>query len=129
VSGLDDRFPVTDAIYGSVLPGDRLEAAAREGRLYLADYRDLQDVQEGFFRSAPKFLSAPLGLFAVEKSSGELVAVAIQCEQKPGPDNPIFTPHDGNACLSRRRSSRSPTRTCTRPSAISGARTCSWSPS
>jgi arachidonate 15-lipoxygenase len=97
VCGLDDRFPVTDAIFGSVLPGDRLEAAAREGRLYLADYSELQDVQKGFFRSAPKFLSAPLALFAVDKRSGELIAIAVQCEQVPGPDNPVFTPHDGRA--------------------------------
>jgi arachidonate 15-lipoxygenase len=96
VGALDDRFPVTEAIFRSVLPGDTLEAAGREGRLYLADYRELQDVQEGFFRDTPKFLSAPLALFAVAKRSGELVAVAIQCEQRPGPDNPIFTKHDGH---------------------------------
>ena len=99
VSDLDDRFPVTEAIYRSVLPDDHLEAAAQEGRLYLADYRELQDVQLGFFRSVPKFLSAPLALFAVEKHSGELVAVAIQCEQQPGPDNPIFTKHDRQGWL------------------------------
>jgi arachidonate 15-lipoxygenase len=97
VGGLDDRFPVTDAIYRSVLPDDGLEAAGREGRLYLADYRDLQGIELGTFRKAAKFLSAPLALFAVDKHSGELVAIAIQCEQVPGPDNPIFTRHDGRA--------------------------------
>jgi len=96
VRGLDDRFPVTEALFRSVLPGDGLEAAGQEGRLYLADYRELQDVQEGFFRGTPKFLSAPLALFAVDKRTGQLVAVAIQCEQRPGPDNPIFTNHDGH---------------------------------
>jgi arachidonate 15-lipoxygenase len=96
IPGLDDRFPVTDAIFRSVLPGDRLEAAAAEGRLYLADYRDLENVPLGLFRGVPKFLSAPLALFAVGKRFGRLAPVAIQCGQEPGPDNPIFTRHDGH---------------------------------
>jgi arachidonate 15-lipoxygenase len=99
VSGLDARFPVTDAIFRSVLPGDHLDAAAQEGRLYLADYAQLQGVQVGLFHGTPKFLAAPLALFAVKKLSGELVPIAIQCGQHPGPDSPIFTPRDGHAWL------------------------------
>jgi arachidonate 15-lipoxygenase len=99
VRGVDDRFPVTEALFRSVLPDDSLEAAGREGRLFLADYHELAGVQEGLFRGVPKFLSAPLALYAVEKTSRQLVPVAIQCGQQPGPDNPIFTPHDGQAWL------------------------------
>jgi arachidonate 15-lipoxygenase len=99
VAGLDDRFPVTDAQFRSVLPGDSLAAAGQEGRLYLADYRALATAQEGHFRGVPKFLSAPLALFALEKTARALVPVAIQCEQQPGSDNPVFTPHDGHAWL------------------------------
>jgi arachidonate 15-lipoxygenase len=99
IAGLDDRFPVTEALFRSVLAGDSLAAAGQEGRLYLADYRELHGVQAGSFRGVPKFLSAPLALFALEKGSRQLVPVAIQCEQQPGPDNPIFTPHDGHAWL------------------------------
>ena len=97
ITGLDDRFPVSDAMFRSVLRNDRLEAAANEGRLYLADYRELENVREGLFRGVSKFLSAPLALFAVKKRSGELVPIAIQCNQEPGPGNPIFTRHDGHA--------------------------------
>jgi arachidonate 15-lipoxygenase len=97
IAGLDDRFPLSEAAFRSILPGDRLEAAAEEGRLYLADYRGLENVPLGLFRGVPKFLAAPLALFAVSKRSGELVAVAIQCEQEPGPGNPIFTRRDGHA--------------------------------
>jgi arachidonate 15-lipoxygenase len=97
VAGLDDRFPVSGSTFRSVLPGDRLEAAAEEGRLYLADYRGLENVPLGLFRGAPKFLSAPLALFAVGKRSGELVPIAIQCDQEPGPTNPILTKRDGHA--------------------------------
>ncbi len=97
VAGLDDRFPVTEAMYRSVLRHDRLDAAAKEGRLYLADYGQLNGVERGFYRGAPKFLSAPLALFAVDRRTGELVPIAIQCEQEPGPDNPILTKDDGHA--------------------------------
>jgi arachidonate 15-lipoxygenase len=97
ITDLDDRFPVTDAIFRAVLPDDTMEAAAAEGRLYLADYHGLANVHTGLFRGVPKFVSAPLALFALEKGSRELVPVAIQCDQEPGPDNPIFTKYDGHA--------------------------------
>jgi arachidonate 15-lipoxygenase len=99
ITCLDDRFPVTEAVFRAVLNDDRMDAAAAEGRLYLADYRGLENVQTGTFRGLPKFVSAPLALFALQKHSRELVPVAIQCEQEPGPDNPIFTKHDGHAWL------------------------------
>lgn len=95
VSALDDRFPVTEAIYQGVLPGDSLAAAAAEGRLYLADFAMLKDIQNGRFPVIPKYIYAPLALFAVNKATGKLAPVAIQCKQRPGPDNPIFTPDDG----------------------------------
>ena len=95
VSAPDDRFPVTEAIYRSVLPDDSLAAAAAEGRLYLADFSILEGIENGRFPVIPKYIYAPLALFAVNKASGKLVPVAIQCKQRPGPDNPIFTPDDG----------------------------------
>ena len=90
----DSRFPVNDEIFQQALPGDSLLAAAGEGRLYLADFELLDLVEAGNFPSAQKFIYAPLALFAVEKHSGDLVPVAIQCHQQPGPENPIFTPGD-----------------------------------
>jgi arachidonate 15-lipoxygenase len=99
VAALDDRFPVTDALLRSVVAGDSLDAAAAEGRLYLADYHELDDVARGLFRGVPKFVAAPLALFVVEKGTGDLLPVAIQCAQQPGPAHPIFTRHDGVAWL------------------------------
>jgi len=91
----DDRFPVSDAMFRRVLPGDSLAAAAAEGRLYLADYKILQTVEASSFPVAQKYTYAPLALFAVEQQTGDLVPVAIQCHQEPGPENPVFTPQDG----------------------------------
>ncbi len=95
IQALDDRFPVTDALYKSVMKNDSLEAAADEGRLFLADYSGLAFVPDGSFPRDQKYMYAPLALFAVDKGSRDLLPVAIQCEQNPGPDNPVFTPDDG----------------------------------
>jgi arachidonate 15-lipoxygenase len=92
----DDRFPVTDAHFQVALPGDTLAAAGAEGRLFLVDYKALDGIETGTAPSGvPKYLYAPLALFAVSGDTRKLVPVAIQCKQKPGPENPIFTPDDG----------------------------------
>ena len=92
----DDRFPVTDAHFRVARPGDTLAAAGAEGRLFLVDYRALDGVQTGFAPcGAKKYLYAPLALFAVNRDTRKLTPVAIQCQQQPGPLNPIFTPDDG----------------------------------
>ena len=96
VAALDDRFPVTNEQYQAVMgEQDSLAAAGNEGRLYLADYAVFDGVLNGSYPQAEKYLGAPLALFAVPSaatSGRSLVSIAIQCGQKPGPDNPIFTP-------------------------------------
>ena len=96
---LDDRFPVTEDIYRSVVDGDTLDAAGKEGRLYLADYRILSFIENGSVPFPQKYIYAPLALFAVDKTTRQLRPVAIQARQEPGKDNPIFTPHDGPGWL------------------------------
>jgi arachidonate 15-lipoxygenase len=96
IDQLDDRFPVTDAHFQVALPGDTIEAAAAEGRLFLVDYRKLDGIETGIAPSGlPKYLYAPLALFATNRETRKLTAIAIQCKQRPGKDNPIFTPDDG----------------------------------
>jgi arachidonate 15-lipoxygenase len=96
IDKLDARFPVTDEHFQIALPGDTLAAAGAEGRLFLVDYQKLDGAENGVAPSGiPKYLYAPLALFAVNKDTRKLVPVAIQCKQTPGPDNPIFTPDDG----------------------------------
>jgi arachidonate 15-lipoxygenase len=95
VAELDDRFPVTEDHYRAARSNDSLEAAKQEGRLFLADYRLLEDVENGRCPDAQKYIYAPLALFVVDKASRKLMPVAIQCRQEPAADNPIFTPDDG----------------------------------
>jgi len=92
----DDRFPVTDEHFQISLPGDTLAAAGAEGRLYLVDYSVLDDIETGQTAGGlKKYLYAPLALFATERTTRKLTPIAIQCKQKPGPENPMFTPDDG----------------------------------
>lgn len=96
ISRLDDRFPVTDAHFQVALPGDTIAAAAAEGRLFLVDFWKLDGIETGIAPSGlPKYLYAPLALFATHRETRKLTAIAIQCKQQPGKDNPIFTPDDG----------------------------------
>lgn len=99
VTKLDKRFPVSDPLYASAIPGDTLEAAGQEGRLFLADYRLLENAQDGTYPHGQKYLHAPLALFALDPESRHLRPIAIQCGQQPGRENPIFSPKDGNGWL------------------------------
>lgn len=91
----DERFPMTNALFQSARPDDSYDAALDEGRLFFVDYALLDGAELGSFPHGQKYLCAPLALFVVEKNSRRLLPVAIQCQQKPGPNNPIFTPADG----------------------------------
>jgi arachidonate 15-lipoxygenase len=104
ITALNAGFPITDIQYQSVIPGDTLERAGQEGRLYIADYSVLAGVTNGSFPEQQKYIYAPLALFAVppvESPSRALVAVAIQCGQDPSV-NPIFTPPDIDAADSEK---------------------------
>ena len=127
VTTLDDRFPVSDSDFRVTLPSDSLAAAGAEGRLYLADFAALADVEPGDFPHGRKYLYAPLALFAVERHSRQLVPVAIQCGQVPGPEAPIFTPADGYNWLIAKTIVEIADANCTRPSPTWPARICSWS--
>ena len=91
----DDRFPLTDTDLRVTVPDDSLEAAFEEGRMYLTDYALLDGAEWSDYPNGQKYLYAPLAAFVVEKGTGNLLPVAIQCKQKPADDNPIFTPNDG----------------------------------
>ena len=92
-------MPLTDIEFAAAAPGDSFDASLAEGRLYLADYAILDGAELGDFPHGRKYLYAPLALFVIDKASRLMKPVAIQCQQKPAADNPIFTPNDGNNWL------------------------------
>ncbi len=95
------KLPITEALYRRVMGEDSLTAAIAEGRLFVADYELLDDLPRARAESGRwKFLYAPIALFAWQRPSGAapagaLVPVAIQCDQTPDPETPIWTPLDG----------------------------------
>jgi arachidonate 15-lipoxygenase len=93
------QFPVTNQQYQSVMgEDDNLALASAEARLYLCDYaQSLLNTIAGDFPPfcGQKYLNAPLALFALLKSDRKKIrAVAIQCGQEPGKQNPVITPSD-----------------------------------
>lgn len=98
ISALPANFSVTEDMFGQAMNDgfDSLEHAAREGRLYLANYSMLSNVVNGSFPVGPKYCFAPLALFALPRGTGKrrLRPIAIQCGQDPR-DYRTYTPADG----------------------------------
>jgi arachidonate 15-lipoxygenase len=99
-----ESFPVTaEAFTDAVGEDDSMEAAADQGRLFIADYPLLDGAPLGKWdrERKNKYLNAPKALFAWKRENGvepgHLVPVAIQCGQTPDPQHfPVFTPRDGH---------------------------------
>ncbi len=86
------NLAVDEALYQRVMPGDSLARATAEGRLYIADYAAFDGLEAGSTDGIQKYISAPIALFAVDLSTGELLPVAIQCGQAPSKANPVVCP-------------------------------------
>jgi arachidonate 15-lipoxygenase len=100
IEKLPENFPVPEDVFRATAGHhDSLEAAGREGRLYLVDYAVLDGLDQSKYLGRQKYLSAPLALFvqrhATRQQPPALVPVAIQCAQRPGPDVGLLTPLDG----------------------------------
>lgn len=100
VAALDATFPVSDAALAAGVgdPGDSLELAGKEGRLFLADYAVLAGMKNGTFPHSQKYAFAPKALFALPRGTGprRLRPIAIQGGQDPA-RHPVFTTADGLA--------------------------------
>ncbi|MCC3470149.1 MAG: hypothetical protein JGK37_30540, partial [Microcoleus sp. PH2017_06_SFM_O_A] len=99
IQELDERLLITSEQYGEILHEDNLEAALQSGRLYLADYSKLDSLVNSDIGGLPKYMYAPIALFAVppeQYQDRNLRPIAIRCQQVPGDNNPVFTPLDGD---------------------------------
>jgi len=99
IKELDSRLLITSEQYQEIVHGDVLEAALQEGRLYLADYSNLDDLVDSNVGGSQKYIYAPVALFTVppeQYPDKNLLPIAIRCQQIPGDENPIFTPLDGD---------------------------------
>ncbi len=96
IAALESKFPLTEQQFQQVLPNDSLATAGAEGRLYLADYAELEAIVGGTFPTGEqKYINAPLALFAIPQGEKSLIPIAIQLGQDPK-THPIFLRQTGN---------------------------------
>uniref|UniRef100_A0A8C2XDV6 Uncharacterized protein n=1 Tax=Cyclopterus lumpus TaxID=8103 RepID=A0A8C2XDV6_CYCLU len=73
--------------------GSSLEQELERGNVYLLDYEVLDGVPANVINGKQTYLCAPLCLLHLNRQ-GQLVPIAIQLQQSPGPQNPVFLPSD-----------------------------------
>uniref|UniRef100_A0A3B4H6X4 Hydroperoxide isomerase ALOXE3-like n=1 Tax=Pundamilia nyererei TaxID=303518 RepID=A0A3B4H6X4_9CICH len=91
---LPPNLSVTSDMLRPFLPeGSSLEKELQKGNIYLLDYEVLDGVPANVINEKQTYLSAPLCLLHLNQQ-GQLLPIAIQLQQKPGPQNPVFLPSD-----------------------------------
>nr|XP_046154652.1 hydroperoxide isomerase ALOXE3-like [Oncorhynchus gorbuscha] len=91
---LPPNFPVTDEMVQPFLEdGSSLATEMQEGNIFLCDYKRLEGVPTRVVNGKPLPLTAALCLF-YKNPEDKLLPIAIQLEQQPSQQNPIFLPSD-----------------------------------
>uniref|UniRef100_G1L7R9 Arachidonate 12-lipoxygenase, 12R type n=1 Tax=Ailuropoda melanoleuca TaxID=9646 RepID=G1L7R9_AILME len=91
---IPDKFPVTDDMVAPFLgEGTCLQAELEKGNIFLADYRILEGIPTIELNGRKQHHCAPLCLLHFGPE-GNMMPIAIQLSQTPGPDCPIFLPSD-----------------------------------
>ncbi|XP_074167989.1 polyunsaturated fatty acid lipoxygenase ALOX15B isoform X1 [Sminthopsis crassicaudata] len=92
---LPDNFPVTNSMVAPLLgPGTSLQEELEKGSLYLVNHGLLSGLSPGLIDGRPQYVAAPMTLLHQKPNGGPLLPIAIQLNQTPGPNNPIFLPSD-----------------------------------
>ncbi|KAG8008381.1 Arachidonate 15-lipoxygenase B, partial [Nibea albiflora] len=84
----------SDMIHPFLPEGSSLEQELQKGTVYLLDYEILDGAPANMVNGAQTYLCAPLCLLHLNQQ-GQLLPIAIQLQQTPGPQNPVFLPSDG----------------------------------
>ncbi|XP_044273136.1 polyunsaturated fatty acid lipoxygenase ALOX15B-like isoform X2 [Varanus komodoensis] len=93
-SKIPSNFPVThEMVSGSLGKSTTLPEEVEKGSIFIVDYKILQDIPTNTIDGQPQYMAAPLCLL-YQTPSGDLVPIAIQLSQIPGPESPIFLPSD-----------------------------------
>ncbi|XP_069502548.1 polyunsaturated fatty acid lipoxygenase ALOX15B-like [Ambystoma mexicanum] len=88
------NFPVTDRMVSPRLDASTtLEAELQNGNIYIADYKILDGIPANVVNGQQQYMAAPLCLLYHTPQDG-MIPLAIQINQAPGPENPIFLPSD-----------------------------------
>ncbi|KAF3705496.1 Arachidonate 15-lipoxygenase B [Channa argus] len=91
---LPPNLSVTSDMLRPFLPeGSSLEQELQKGSLYLLNYEVLDGIPANVINGKQSYICAPLCLLHLNQQ-GQLVPIAIQLQQTPGPQNPVFLPSD-----------------------------------
>ncbi|XP_029310267.1 arachidonate 12-lipoxygenase, 12S-type [Cottoperca gobio] len=91
---LPENFPVLpNMVQSSMAPRTNLDKELKAGNIYLLDYAIMDGVPTNTIRGKPQYIAAPLCLLYLHPDDG-LIPIAIQLEQNPDRDTPIFLPSD-----------------------------------
>ncbi|XP_062849268.1 polyunsaturated fatty acid 5-lipoxygenase-like [Trichomycterus rosablanca] len=91
---LPSNFPVSgDMVQAFLSPNTTLDKELKAGNVYLVDYAIMDGVPANVIRGKTQYIAAPLCLLYDHPDKG-LIPIAIQLEQNPSRDTPIFLPND-----------------------------------
>uniref|UniRef100_A0A1A8C911 Arachidonate 12-lipoxygenase n=1 Tax=Nothobranchius kadleci TaxID=1051664 RepID=A0A1A8C911_NOTKA len=91
---LPENFPVTaDMVQSSMDSKTTLNKELQAGNIYLLDYSILDGIPANTIKGKLQYIAAPIRLLYQHPDDG-LIPIAIQLEQSPGLETPIFLPKD-----------------------------------
>uniref|UniRef100_A0A673IZ02 Arachidonate 12-lipoxygenase, 12S-type-like n=1 Tax=Sinocyclocheilus rhinocerous TaxID=307959 RepID=A0A673IZ02_9TELE len=91
---LPSNFLVTgDMVQSSLVPTTTLKEELKKGNIFLVDHAIMDGIPANVIRDQAQHIAAPLCLLYEHPEKG-LIPIAIQLEQKPDKDTPIFLPSD-----------------------------------
>ncbi|XP_014268461.3 arachidonate 12-lipoxygenase, 12S-type isoform X2 [Maylandia zebra] len=91
---LPENLPVTaDMVQRSMAGRTNLNKELKAGNIYLLDYAIMDGIPSNTIKGHPQYIAAPICLLYQHPDEG-LIPIAIQLEQTPGRDTPIFLPSD-----------------------------------
>ena len=87
-----DNFPLKNEMVDKLLDrGYNLDKATKDGLIYLVDYKILEGVATMGKPDDKRYITPSMGLLYL-RNNDDMVPIAIQLGQQPGPDTPIWTP-------------------------------------
>ncbi|KAK9398303.1 hydroperoxide isomerase ALOXE3-like [Crotalus adamanteus] len=91
---IPENFPVTqEMVAGTLGQTTTLQEELKKGTIYLVDYKVLENVPTTLLNNQKQYIAAPICLLH-QKPNGEILPLAIQLSQHPGPQSPMFLPTD-----------------------------------